>query len=267
MNTTAKLSVISDMDGVIYRSKKLIAGALKFVQNLKSRGTSFLFLTNNSEQTPLDLSRKLSSMGLEGVSPDNFVTASEVTAHFLSRYHKGGSVFVIGGAALTSALYQAGFSITESNPDYVVVGKTSNYNYELIRKASRLIEKGARFIATNPDLVDPAEEGLEPACGALIAPIEVATGKKPYIVGKPNPIMMSYAIKKLNSLPWETVMIGDRMDTDILCGMEAGLKTCLTFSGVTRKEDLEKFPFRPDYLFADVGEIDLDKIERELHGN
>lgn len=251
-----KISIISDMDGVIYRGKNLIPGAATFIQRLRASNTRFLFLTNNSEQTPLDLLRKLESMGLEGLGEDNFITSAMATAAFLHSQKPRGTVYVVGGGGLINELYKAGFSISENSPDYVVVGKTTSYNFEMIKKASQLIDKGAKFIATNPDVIDPTETGFEPACGALLAPIERATGKKPYVVGKPNSLMMMIARKQLGSQAEDTVMIGDRMDTDIVAGMEAGMKTCLVLSGVSSHTTMEHFPYRPTYVFDSVGDID-----------
>lgn len=252
--------VICDMDGVIYRGKTLIPGAKVFIERLLERNTRFLFLTNNSEQSQLDLKRKLEMMGLNGVSEDNFITSANVTATFLKSQKPGATIYAIGGAGLTSELYKAGFSLSENNPDYVVIGKTSNFNFEMIKKAVRLINGGAKFIGTNPDVVDPSESGLEPACGTLLAPIERATGKKPYIIGKPNSLMMTIALRTLGAHPEESMMIGDRMDTDVVTGMEAGMKTALVLSGVSTQETVDEFPYRPDYIFNHVGEIDPEKI-------
>jgi len=247
---------LSDMDGVIYRGKTLVEGAKDFVHRLIATDTRFLFLTNNSEQTPIDLLRKLEGMGIEGLTEANFITSAMATATFLKSQKPGGSAYVIGGNGLASELYKAGFSLTEHNPDYVVVGKTANFNFDMMKKALRFIEHGAKFIATNPDVVDPTESGMEPAAGAILASIEVASGKKPYVVGKPNALMMMIARKQLGSHSSETVMIGDRMDTDIVAGLEAGMTTCLVLSGVSTLETIEQFPYRPNHIFKNVGEID-----------
>lgn len=249
-------SILSDMDGVIYRGKSLVEGAQDFIRRLRETRTPFLFLTNNSEQTPIDLLRKLEGMGIDGLSEQNFYTSAMATAAFLHSQKPRGTAYVIGGSGLASELYKAGFSLTESNPDYVVVGKTPNFNFEMMKKALRLIDKGARFIATNPDVVDPTESGLEPAAGSILAAIEVACGKKPYVVGKPNALMMLSARKQLGSHSADTVMIGDRMDTDIVAGLEAGMTTCLVLSGVSTLETLDEFPYRPNHVFKNVGEID-----------
>ncbi len=254
----SRLNILSDMDGVIYRGKELIPGALDFIKRLSSSNVKFLFLTNNSEQTALDLKRKMEALGVHGLSEDNFITSGMATAIFLAGQKSGGSAYVIGGAGLSSELYQRGFSITDNKPDYVVVGKTTSFSYEMIRKAAKLISGGAKFIGTNPDMIDPVEGGFEPAAGVLLNAIESATGKKPYIVGKPNSLMMMIARKKLGVHSEDTVMIGDRMDTDIVGGMEAGMKTALVLSGVSSRESLREFPYQPDYIFNTVGDIDLD---------
>lgn len=254
-------SFLSDMDGVVYRGSALIPGAREFIRRMLDGGYRFLFLTNNSEQTPLDLLRKLEGMGIEGLTEAHFLTSALATAAFLAQQQPRGSAFVIGGAGLTTALSNAGFSLTEKNPDFVVVGKTRNYNFDLISRAAYLIQHGARFIATNPDVVDPTESGfLEPACGSLLAPIERATGKKPYIVGKPNAMMMLVARKALGAHSADTVMIGDRMDTDIVGGMEAGMTTCLVLSGVSTRETVVQFPYRPTHIFENLGEIDPEAV-------
>jgi len=190
-----------------------------------------------------------------------FHTSALATADFLSRQMPGATAYVIGGAGLTHALYSVGLTLTESNPDYVVVGETRSYDYEKMERAARLIQNGARFIATNPDLTATSEQGLVLACGALVAPIELATGKKPYFVGKPNPIMMWTALRKLNSTAEETFMVGDRMDTDIIAGTEASMKTILVLSGVTSRELIESYPYRPTHIFEDVGHIPVSDLE------
>jgi NagD protein len=253
-------NVISDMDGVIYRGKTLVSGAKEFIDRLITEQIKFLFLTNNSEQTPLDLKRKLEGLGIRGLLESNFITSAMATASFLKNQRPGGTLYVIGGGGLISELYKVGFSISESRPDYVVVGKTNSFNFEMLKKAISLIMNGAKFIGTNPDVIDPVDNGFEPACGSILGAIEIATGKKPYIIGKPNSLMMTIALKQLGVLADETVMIGDRMDTDIVAGMEAGMKTSLVLSGVTTKEMLEAFPYKPDFIFNNVGEIDLRKM-------
>lgn len=253
-------SVISDMDGVIYRGSKLIDGANEFVGRMISSETKFLFLTNNSEQTPRDLKQKLEKMGINGLTENNFITSAMATAMFLKQQKEYATAYVLGGGGLINELYNVGFTISQHNPDYVVVGKTSGFNFETLKTAVRLIQNGAKFIGTNPDMLDPTEHGIEPACGTILAAIEAASGKKPYIIGKPNSLMMMMAAKKLGVHPEESVMIGDRMDTDIVGGMEAGMKTCLVLSGVSKTEDIDEFPYNPDYIFNSVADIDPTKL-------
>jgi len=259
----AQLSIISDMDGVIYRGKELIPGVEEFLQKLKEQHIPFLFLTNNSEQTALDLVRKLEHLGIKHLSQENFITSAMATATFLASQKPHGTAFVIGGAGLSTELYKAGFSLSENNPDYVVVGKTSSFNFDMMRKAVKFIHQGAKFIGTNPDVLDPIEGGMEPACGALLESIATASGKRPYIVGKPNSLMMMIARHQLGSQAENTVMIGDRMDTDIVAGMEAGMKTCLVLSGVSKRETLDDFPYRPDFIYESVAHIDLEKLQEK----
>ncbi len=255
-------SVISDMDGVIYRGKQLIPGAKDFVQQLLSNKVPFLFLTNNAEQTPHDLSLKVEQLGISGLTEDNFITAAMATAMFLKTQNRkpNPKAYVIGGGGLMNELYKVGFSISESSPDYVVVAKSTSFGYEQLKKAVRFIDQGAKFIGTNPDMIDPVEGGLEPAAGTILAAVSAATGKTPYIVGKPNALMMTLATRKLGVHPDSAVMIGDRMDTDIVGGLEAGMTTALVLSGVTTKESMEYFPYRPDHVFNNVGEIDLEAL-------
>jgi len=248
-------SIVSDMDGVIYRGKDLIDGAQDFVSRLLEQKIPFLFLTNNSEQTPIDLKYKLEKRGIQGLTEQNFITSAMATAMFLKMQKPGATAYVLGGGGLISEMYNVGFSISESNPDYVVVGKTENFSYGMMKTAVKLINNGARFIGTNPDMLDPTEDGDEPACGAILAAISAACGKQPYIVGKPNSLMMTLATKKLGVHAEDTLMIGDRMDTDILGGMQAGMQTCLVLSGVTQKENLLEYPYNPDFIFPSVAEI------------
>lgn len=253
-------NIISDMDGVLYRGKQLIPGAKEFVQRLLDSNVPFLFLTNNSEQTPIDLIRRLEILGIGGLEEKHFITSAMATAQFLYKQNPGAKVYVVGGGGMVSELYKLGFSITDVDPDYVVVGKTTSFNFSMLKTATRLIRNGAQFIGTNPDIVDPGEQGFEPASGAILASIEVATGKKPYIVGKPNPLMMLVAKNQLGAHAKDTVMIGDRMDTDIIGGMEAGMETILVLSGVSSRETITEFPYRPTYVFDNVGDIDLEAL-------
>lgn len=251
---------VIDMDGVIYHGHRLIPGAAEFVARLREGGHKFLFLTNNSQWTPRDLAHRLDQIGIS-VEESCFHTSALATAEFLHQQKPGGTAYVIGGAGLTHALYSVGYTLTEKNPDYVVVGDTRSYDYEKIERATRLVLGGARFIATNLDLTGPSEDGLQPACGALVAPIELCTGKKPYFIGKPNPLMMRTALRKLGVHSAEAFMIGDRMDTDILVGTEAGMRTILVLSGVSTRATIEDFPFRPSHVFENVGEIPVATIE------
>jgi NagD protein len=252
-------SYVIDMDGVVYHGHRLIPGVLHFVERLRKGGHKFLFLTNNSQWTPRDLAHRLEGMGIS-VEESAFHTSALATADFLSSQKPGGTAYVIGGAGLTYALYEAGYTLTERKPDYVVVGDTRSYDYDKIERAVRLVNGGARFVATNLDVTGPSEDGIQPACGALVAPIELATGRKPYFVGKPNPLMMRTALRKLGAHSAESFMVGDRMDTDVLGGTEAGMGTILVLSGVSTRETVEEYPFRPTYVFDDVGHIPVETL-------
>ena len=261
MNT---LGVISDMDGVIYRGTGLIPGAQQFIDRLRASGAGLVFLTNNSEQTPLDLVRKLAGLDIHGLTEANFITSAMATAQFLATQKPNGTAYVVGGGALSAALYDVGYSITDVAADYVVVGKTASFGFQMLRKAAELIGAGAKFIGTNPDMVDPVEGGTEPAAGALLASIEAATGMRPYIVGKPNSLMMIYARRMLGVPAEDCVMIGDRMDTDIVGGLEAGMQTCLVLSGVSTRDSITRFPYRPTFLYDSVADIEpANLIHRE----
>ncbi len=249
-----KKAFICDMDGVIYHGNRILPHVAEFVEWLLANDKKFLFLTNSSERSPRELEMKLSRMGLT-VSEDHFYTSALATASFLKSQCPGGSVYVIGEPGLTYALYEAGFSMNDVSPDYVVFGETRSLNYEKIERAVKLVQKGAKLIGTNPDLTAPAESGIIPACRALISPIEMTTGKEPYYVGKPNPLMMRHALKKLECSREDTAIIGDRMDTDIIAGIESELDTVLVLSGVSTMENIERFPYRPKYILRDVGAI------------
>lgn len=259
-----RLGVISDMDGVIYRGKRAIPGAQGFIDRLREYGVGFVFLTNNSEQSALDLLRKLAGLGFHGLTEQNFITSAMATAQFLNIQKPHGTAYVVGGSGLTAELYKIGYSITDTAPDYVVVGKTASFAYPMLRKAAQLIDEGAKFIGTNPDMMDPVEGGTtEPAAGVLLASIEAATGIKPYIVGKPNSLMMFYARRMLGIPAEDCVMIGDRMDTDVVGGLEAGMRTCLVLSGVSDRDAVDGFPYRPTFVYDSVADID----PAELSGN
>lgn len=249
-----KKAFICDMDGVIYHGNKILDGVKEFVDWLFKNNKKFLFLTNSGSKTPRELREKLLRMGLD-IPEKNFYTSALATAAFLEKQKPGGSAYVIGDAGLLNALYNAGYSINEINPDYVVVSETSNFSIPTLHKAVELVINGAKLIGTNPDVSDPSEYGIIPATGSLISPIELTTGCKAYFLGKPNPLMMRTALRILESRREDTVIIGDRMETDIIAGLESEITTVLVLSGVTSKNDLKKFAFYPDYVLENVGEF------------
>jgi NagD protein len=249
---------LTDMDGVLVHENRPLPGAAELLQQWRDQGKPYLVLTNNSIFTPRDLSARLRASGLE--VPEEFIwTSALATAAFLKDQMPGGSAFVIGEAGLTTALHEAGFIMTETAPDYVVVGETRNYSFEAITKAIRLINNGARFIATNPDATGPSADGPLPATGAIAALITKATGKEPYIVGKPNPMMFRSALNKIGAHSENTGMIGDRMDTDVVAGIEAGLHTILVLTGISDEAEIKKYPFRPSEILGGV----VDLLERQ----
>jgi NagD protein len=250
----SKTGFIIDMDGVIYHGNKLLPGVDEFLAWLENSGKKYLFLTNASERTPKELHEKLKRLGIT-VGEDHFYTSALATAGFLASQKPNGSAYIIGDAGLIHALYSVGYTINNVNPDYVVVGDTHGYNFEKIELAVNLVLRGARLIGTNPDVSGPVENGITPSTKALIAPIEIATGKKAYFVGKPNPLMMRIALKKLGVKREEAIVIGDRMDTDIRCGLESEIDTLLVLSGITERNDIDKFPYRPQYVLNGI--IDL----------
>jgi NagD protein len=246
---------ITDMDGVLVSGRTLIPGADQFIERLKARGAEYLVLTNNPLYTPGDLAHRLHSIGLD-IPPERIFTSAMATAHFLRAQKPGGTAFVIGESGLTEAIHSVGYVITDLDPDYVVLGETHAYNLELITKAIRLVAAGAHFIATNPDPSGPSERGVVPACGAMAALIEKASGFSPFFVGKPNPLMMRIALNYLGVHSENTVMIGDRMDTDIIAGVESGLETILVLTGVTRREDVTRYPYQPTCILESISDID-----------
>lgn len=250
----AKRGFICDMDGVIYHGDRLLPGAKEFVDWLYKNDKKFLFLTNNSGKTPLELKLKLKTMGLD-VDETHFYTSALATAKFIRQQTPRCSAYVIGDSGLIGALYQEGVAITDKSPDYVIVGESSSYNYETVNKAVSLVLKGAKLIGTNSDLTGPTATGISPACRALISPIEMATGKKAYFIGKPNPLMMRTGLRMLGIHSDEAVMIGDRMDTDIVAGIESGLDTVLVLSGVTSQTDISLFPYRPRIVLNGICDI------------
>ncbi|HEY9424910.1 MAG TPA: HAD-IIA family hydrolase [Microterricola sp.] len=255
---------LTDMDGVLVHENHPLPGAAELLEQWRTQGNPYLVLTNNSIFTPRDLSARLRASGLN-VPEDAIWTSALATAAFLKSQIPGGSAFVIGEAGITTALHEAGFIMTETNPDYVVVGETRNYSFEAITKAIRLIGGGARFIATNPDATGPSADGPMPATGAIAALITKATGMEPYIVGKPNPMMFRSAMNKIGAHSENTAMIGDRMDTDIVAGIEAGLHTILVLTGISDDAEINRYPFRPDEVLAGVHElVHPEPLETEL---
>ena len=250
----SKKGFICDMDGVIYHGNKILPGVREFVEWLKNEGKSFVFLTNASERTPKELQEKLARLGIE-VDHTHFYTSALATATFLANQHPKGSAYIIGEAGLINALYNAGYTMNNVNPDYVVIGESKSYSFERIEHAVNLVIRGAKLIGTNPDITGPSENGITPATKALIAPIEISTGKKAYFIGKPNPLMMRIALKKLGLAPEDTVIIGDRMDTDIVAGIESEIDTVLVLSGISDIKTMESFPYSPKYVLNGV--IDL----------
>ncbi len=249
-----KTAFIIDMDGVIYHGNRLLRGAADFVSWLKDNDKKFLFLTNSSERSPVELSQKLARLGIE-VAPEHFYTSALATASFLASQRPGGSAYVLGEPGLINALYEVGYTMNNVNPDYVVIGEADSYGLDTVEKAVSLVLGGARLIGTNPDLSGPGENGIIPACGALIAPIELATGRKAYFVGKPNPLIMRSALRRLDARREETAIVGDRMDTDIVAGVETDIETVLVLSGVTSREDLPRFAYGPRHILEGVFEI------------
>ena len=250
----ARKGFICDMDGVIYLGNQLLPGVAEFVNWLNENDKRFLFLTNSSERSPKELRQKLQRMGLD-IGEEHFYTSALATAAFLKKQAPGCTAFVIGAPGLLNALYDIGVTMNDVDPDYVIVGETASYNYEVITKAVRLVLNGARLIATNSDLTGPTEFGIAPACRSLVAPIELATGKKAYFMGKPNPLMMRTGLQLLGVHSEEAAMVGDRMDTDVIAGMESGLATVLVLSGCTSRTDVNDYPYRPTYILNGVGDI------------
>jgi NagD protein len=247
---------LMDMDGVILRGTTLIPGAAEFVEHLRAQDLPFLILTNNSLYTPRDLQVRLSYMGLH-VQPEAIFTSALATAQFLHDQRPGGRAYAIGESGLTTALHDIGYVLTDQEPEYVVLGETTAYSFERITRAIRFVTAGARFIATNPDAMGPGEGGIVPATGSVAALISAATGVKPYFVGKPNPLMMRTALRTLNAHSENSVMIGDRLDTDIIAGTESGLRTILVLTGVTTREEVERFPYRPTWVRESIAEVEV----------
>ena len=249
-----KKGFICDMDGVIYHGNKILDGVKDFVDWMIANDKQFVFLTNSPERTPHELSMKLARMGLD-VSASHFYTSAMATAEFLHSQNPGCTAYVIGEAALSKAMYDKKIYMNDINPDYVVLGETRTYSFEKIEKAIELVRKGAKLIGANPDTVGVTESGIMPATGALISPIEIATGKKAYFVGKPNPLMLRHGLRLLGCHSADIAFIGDRMDTDIIAGIECNIDTVLVLSGVTAKEEISNFPYRPKYVLNGVGDL------------
>jgi NagD protein len=243
-----------DMDGVLVREEQMIPGADEFLAALERQGCRYRVLTNNSIYTARDLSARLAATGLR-VPADAIWTSALATAQFVSGQRPEGSAFAIGEAGLTTALHDVGYTLTDRDPDYVVLGETRTYSFEQITRGIRLVEAGARFLATNPDPVGPSPYGSIPATGSVAALVTQATGVRPYFIGKPNPLMMRSALRSLGAHSETSLMVGDRMDTDIVAGLEAGLRTVLVLTGVTQEDMVERFPYRPTRIVSSVAEL------------
>lgn len=247
-------SVLTDMDGVLVRGRSLIPGARDFIDRLVAEGRKFFVMTNNSKFAPAILHHRLHRMGLD-VPADHIHTSALATAQFLHAQRPRGTAYVIGEEGLYEALEDIGYTFTDREPDYVVLGETQDYSFERIARGMRLIQHGARFVATNPDVSGPSEEGLVPATGAVAALIERAIGVAPYFIGKPNPLMIRTALRRLGEHSENTIMVGDRMDTDILTGIESGLETVLVLTGVTSRDMVERFPYQPTRIVDSVADV------------
>jgi NagD protein len=255
MTTRRKIECwLTDMDGVLVHEGVALPGASEVLQQWKEQGLRYLVLTNNSIYTPRDLAARLKATGLN-IDEDSIWTSALATADFLHSQKPKGSAYVIGEAGMTTALHEVGYIQTDVNPDYVVLGETRNFNFENLTKAIRLINNGSRFIATNPDATGPSADGPLPATGSVAALITKATGKEPYIVGKPNPMMFRSAMNKINAHSESTGMIGDRMDTDVVAGIEAGLHTVLVLTGIADATEIAKYPFRPNEILNSIGDL------------
>ena len=254
INFNEKTGFICDMDGVIYHGNQILPGVTEFIQWLHDEDKQYLFLTNNSSYTPRELQQKLARMGLD-VSQEHFYTSALATAAFLKEQAPGCSVFAIGEAGLFNALYDAGITMNDVNPDYVVVGEGRSYSLDTLTKATNLVLAGAKLIGANSDVSGPIEHGIAPACRALVAPIEMATGTQAYFCGKPNPLMMRTGLRILNCHSADAVMVGDRMDTDVISGLESGMSTVLVLSGISTMETLKTYAYRPSIVLDGVGDI------------
>jgi NagD protein len=247
-------SWLTDMDGVLMHEGVPVPGAPEFIGKLRESGKPFLVLTNNSIYTARDLRARLVRIGID-VPEESIYTSALATAQFLDSQRPNGTAYVIGEAGLTTALHEIGYVLTDHDPEYVVLGETRTYSFEAITTAIRLIVGGARFICTNPDVTGPSHEGLLPAVGSVAALMSKATGIDPYYIGKPNPVMMRSALNTIAAHSETTAMIGDRMDTDVLCGLEAGLQTILVLTGISSRADIERFPYRPSRIVDSVADL------------
>ena len=252
---------LTDMDGVLVHEEDMIPGADDFIEALKASGLGYMILTNNSIYTPRDLRARLAASGID--VPEAVIwTSALATAQFLDDQREGGSAYVVGEAGLIAAIHDVGYVMTDRNPDYVVLGETRTYSFEAITTAIRLIDKGARFVATNPDPSGPSPAGKLPATGSVAALISTATGRQPYYIGKPNSLMMRGALNRLEAHSETTVMVGDRMDTDIISGLEAGLRTVLVSTGSTKAEHVTRFPYRPTWVVKSIADV-VDMVVAE----
>lgn len=249
-----KKGFICDMDGVIYHGNQILPGVAEFIDWLHKENKEYLFLTNNSGYTPRELNQKLKRMGLD-VPEEHFYTSALATAAFLRNQAPGCSVYAIGEAGLLNALYDAGITMNDVNPDYVVIGEGKAYSLDTLTKATNLVLQGAKLIGANSDVSGPIENGISPACGALVAPIELATGTKAYFCGKPNPLMMRTGLRMLGCHSEDAVIVGDRMDTDVIAGLESGADTVLVLSGVSTRDTLKTYGYRPTMVLDGVGDI------------
>jgi NagD protein len=249
-------AVIMDMDGVIIHGDRLIEGAQEKIRSFEDRGLKFLILTNNSTYTTRDLAARLGFLGLE-VPTDALYTSALATARFLQTQKPHGSAYVVGEAGLTTAMHEVGYTLTEHDPDYVVIGETTSYSFGRIAKAVQLVAAGTRLIATNPDPIGPSMGGIVPATGALAALISRASGVDAYFIGKPNPLMLRTALRALDVHSEESIMVGDRMDTDVIMGVESGMETVLVLTGVTRREDVGRFPYQPSRILDSIADLEV----------
>ncbi len=253
-----KKAFLIDMDGVLLYGDRAIPGAKEFIERLRENGNKFLILTNNSRYTPRDLQHRMYHAGID-IGAEHFFSSAMATARFVSSQKPKGSAFVLGGTGLYQALHEVGYSLTDYHPDFVILGEMESYPYDKIVRACQLVMSGVPFIATNPDPSGPGEGGIVPACGAVAALLEKASGYAPYFVGKPNPLILRAALRYIGEHSENAVMIGDRMDTDIKVGLESGLETILVLTGVTKLEDVQRFPYRPHHIVSSVADIKLDE--------